>query len=288
MKKVIIGILVLVFFAISTASAEPSEYYLVLEDSSVPEFGNTIEVGLWLNATVPVAGGFVGINYTYCCANIIDYSPNTGFFEDHSGNPLPGRLNVLFGHLGQMGLENQPADSYHLGTLTIQCCDVTSDCTTDLLFVDCKLYESVWSVPTAVPFITTDGTFTCGEPFESECLGTCCNDSNCTELWMENVSCSTCIDADKYWHPNKDTACFDSYEPFDLCIDWCPECCDGDDNDGDGAIDYSADSNCTCGLDLNETTKNPVGPDPILPELPTLALASIGILGAILLARKRE
>jgi predicted extracellular nuclease len=37
---------------------------------------------------------------------------------------------------------------------------------TDLLLVDCELYESVVYVPTALPFETKNGTFTCGEAGE--------------------------------------------------------------------------------------------------------------------------
>ncbi|MCD6206924.1 MAG: hypothetical protein J7J06_02910 [Methanosarcinales archaeon] len=157
---------------------------------------------------------------------------------------------------------------------------------TDLLFVDCELFDwSGYGPAGPLPFVTTDGTFTCGEPVESECLGTCCNDSECTDPFAENVPCKDCIEAGRYWHPNKDTACFNDVEnPPDLCLTSCPECCDGVDNaDTDTDVDYPADKQCPCGLSPSEDTGGPP-----IPELPTLALAGIGILGAILLARKRE
>jgi len=75
---------------------------------------------------------------------------------------------------------------------------------------------------------------------EPTCLGTCCNDSECNDPYATDMTCAECIALGKYWHPNKDTACFND-TPFDLCLDWCPECCDCLDNDGDTNIDYPAD-----------------------------------------------
>ncbi|MCK4459073.1 MAG: hypothetical protein KAU52_05045 [Methanosarcinales archaeon] len=71
--------------------------------------------------------------------------------------------------------------------------------------------------------------------------------------------------------------------PSDIYLTYCPECSDGDDNDGDGETDYPANESCTCGLDPSEA----VPMDPI-PELPTLLLMSPGILSLMMLARKRD
>jgi len=113
-----------------------------------------------------------------------------------------------------------------------------------------------------------------------ECLGTCCNDSSCTDSFATNVNCSSCTAAGKYWQPNKDTACFNATTPSDLCLSYCPQCCNGTDDDSDGATDYPADKQCTCGLDPSET--EPLLP---IPEASSIVLVGIGLLGLILLMR---
>lgn len=114
------------------------------------------------------------------------------------------------------------------------------------------------------------------------CLGTCCSDENCTQRNMENVTCRDCIEIGKHWKPNKDAACFDGEAPFDLCLNWCPQCCDGIENDAipDG-IDLR-DPECTCGLDPSEAEKLPP-----VPEVPTCILVCIGLLALLLLVRMR-
>jgi hypothetical protein len=111
----------------------------------------------------------------------------------------------------------------------------------------------------------------CGS--EPRCLGTCCNDSGCNESYAIDMSCADCIALGKYWHPNKDTACFGDTEPSDLCLDWCPECCDCANNDTDDDIDYPDDEQCTCGLDPSETESLPP-----IPELATFALIGVGLM----------
>ena len=111
------------------------------------------------------------------------------------------------------------------------------------------------------------------------CLGTCCNDSECNESYATDMTCAECIALGKHWHPNKDTACFND-TPFDLCLDWCPACCDCLDNDGDTNIDYPADGECSCGLDPSETTSLPP-----IPELATFALIGIGLMLVVGLTR---
>ncbi|MCK4817924.1 hypothetical protein KA005_19285, partial [bacterium] len=158
-KTAMIGIIALfAILAISTAAAE-CEFYLVPQDSSVPAYCNTAEVQLWINATEPIFGGKIKILYTPCCANITSYTPNETLFEDQMAvTESPGQLTADFAHWDPSPT-NRPAGVYHLSNFTIHCCDVTSSCTTDLSFVECELYNEIGGAP---PFITTDGTFTCG------------------------------------------------------------------------------------------------------------------------------
>ena len=120
---------------------------------------------------------------------------------------------------------------------------------------------------------------------KQECLGTCCNDTSCTDSFATNVNCSSCTAADKYWQPNKDTACFNATAPSDLCLSYCPECCDGEDNDTDTYIDYPAYAQCTCGLDPSETTALPP-----IPEASTIVLMGVGLIAmcVMLLVRRRK
>lgn len=243
----------------------------------------TIDVNVWINTSVAVAGFHGEPIYTPGCVNVTKFVGNTtnwGLFCE--AGLFAGRVRITASTMTE-----NPAGVIHVGTLTIHC-EETGDCFTQLTW---DTVESYMEAPddSELPAVTWHGsTFTCVAGDQPQCLGTCCNDSECTDPFAENVPCSGCIAAGKYWHPNKDAACFDDHTPFDLCLDFCPECCNATDDDGDGNVDYPDDINCTCGLDLDEGTKNPVGPDPIVPELPTLALAGIGILGIALLARKRD
>ena len=111
-----------------------------------------------------------------------------------------------------------------------------------------------------------------------ECLGDCCYDPECQELIESNVSCYVCVnELDGYWKPYPTEACFNGYEPFDLCLRWCPECCNGIDDDSDGAVDFPSDPECTCGLDPSEEE-----PAPPIPELLTLALVGVGVAGVLI------
>jgi len=108
----------------------------------------------------------------------------------------------------------------------------------------------------------------------SECLGSCYDNDTCSaNLIGTDMNCSACTNAGYYWHPNKDSDCFADQTPWDMCMDWCPECCDSVDNDADGGTDYPADGQCTCGLDPSET--DPACP---VPELATFTLVGIGLM----------
>jgi len=252
--------------------------YLVQQDSSVSAPGDTVDVEIWvtIDESTGCSGGAIEILYGATCADAIAYTPSGAWNMNTCNSLTSGREYITL-------MTTPPTSGDVLvGTLTFEC-QGAGDCETSLTFGDNSKLADGSQNQIDVQWI--DGTFTCGEPVESECLGTCCNDSECTDPFAENVPCKGCIEAGKYWHPNKDTACFNDVEnPPDLCLTSCPECCDGVDNaDTDTDVDYPADKQCPCGLSPSEDMGGPP-----IPELPTLALAGIGILGAILLARKRE
>ena len=122
---------------------------------------------------------------------------------------------------------------------------------------------------------TMDGISLGFENTANECLGNCYEGTVCEgTLIMENVKCSVCLsEAGRSWEPNKDANCFGATEPFDLCLDYCPQCCDREDNDVDGKTDYPNDPECTCGLDPSETA-----PAPPVPELASVILLGCGLL----------
>ena len=240
-----------------------------------------------INETVPYAGIMVNTSIgTMSIAMDIYFDPSCANITNVDFTGTPYSQNTGWTHLGdhvRVGAMNSGTAVVNPGTyvvaeLTFDC--VGGDCVSDIEFAETELTDDNCDKIDDVSWI--NGTFTCGTP-PTPCLGACCNDSECTDPFAENMPCSECIAAGKYWHPNKDAACFNGVEPFDLCLDWCPECCDSADNDTDGDIDYPADGQCSCGLDPSETESLPP-----IPELPTLALAGIGILGIALLARKRD
>jgi hypothetical protein len=141
-------------------------------------------------------------------------------------------------------------------------------CETPLTFDESSKLRNITSI---IPATWINGTFTCSEL--PQCLGTCCNDVNCTDSFAVDISCKECIDLGKWWKPNPDSACYNGQVPFDLCLDWCPQCCNAIDDDADESIDFPADSECTCGLDPSE-----VDPLPPIPELPTIFLFCAGLL----------
>jgi len=110
------------------------------------------------------------------------------------------------------------------------------------------------------------------------CRGTCYSDEGCGNIIAENIPCYECIALGGYWKPNKDSACFNAGESLDLCLAFCPQCCNGIDDDFDGLTDYPADEQCTCGLDPSE--ENPLPP---IPEAVTILLVGVGI--AVVLKR---
>ena len=272
--------LLLVAFLVMSFSVAGSEYYLIPSDNNVSVDDNVTEVEIWLNATVPVASGLVRVNYTYCCINITDYVANTTYFEDVATVRTDGQVNTAFTHWGANSVpENQPIGLYHIGNLTIECCD--RNCTTNLLLIKCELFDWFEYGPAGeIPFNVTNGSFACNtsdEPKDPEpCLGSCYYDSNCTELAGENMSCCECIGSNGFWHPNLDEACFGNNTPSDLCLDWCPECVNCYDDDNDTFEDYPSDPECSCGLDPSERE-----PLPPIPEAGTGILVGLGLGGLL-------
>jgi len=274
-KTILFGMLILLVFAVSAASAE-NRVYFDPQDSDVPEgYCNTTTVLLKLDATDGIACWGTDIVFDPTCVNITGVDFTGSPFDqmpkwEHYGDHIKASA-MMFG--------TTTGDGMLLATLTIHCnCKDCDYCKSSLEFTENTIGDD-GGVEKPATWIS--GTVTCGKP--EQCLGTCCTDPECTDPFAENMPCSECIAVGKYWHPNKDAACFNGVEPFDLCLDWCPECCDSADNDTDGDIDYPADRQCSCGLDPSETESLPP-----IPELPTLALAGIGILGIALLARKRD
>jgi hypothetical protein len=121
------------------------------------------------------------------------------------------------------------------------------------------------------------------------CAGDCYEGTVCEgTLIMENVNCLVCLtETGRSWKPKKSSNCFGSTAPFDLCLTYCPQCCDGIENeDSLDGIDYLGDPDCTCGLDPSEAA-----PAPPVPERPTIILFLIGLLalaGYAVLSRQKE
>ncbi len=114
------------------------------------------------------------------------------------------------------------------------------------------------------------------------CLGTCCNDSQCSEVYATEMNCSECVQMGNYWKPHKNSACFGSDQPYDMYLSYCPQCTNGTDDDNDSSADYPLDKECTCGLDPSEEE-----PLPPVPELPTMILISVGSMILIYASRRR-
>jgi len=273
MDKWIGGILV---FAIVAAFIVPvvaqNEVYLIPMQSNAT-YGNTADVEIWVNAT-NFQGGQINMTYEPACANVTNWVLNTSNFNLGGWTHYEDRAWITFSTTDQPPLLT---GEYRVGTLTIQCVNASEDgCEMALAFVEPSTLLNDIGVPVAATW--KDGLFRCGDA--PPCLGTCCNDAECSATVDTDVTCKDCIDAGNYWKPNKDAACFDCDAPSDLCLSYCPQCCNGTDDDGDGATDYPADKQCTCGLDPSEV--EPLLP---IPEASSIVLVGIGLLGLILMMR---
>lgn len=270
-KRLLLFSVLLLFAAPIVLAAPAPSIYMDPKDSNVNcGEGTTVEVRINTSDTSYGAQAYAHFDPTLVNITNVDY---TGAAWQP---PFGEKGWVHLGNYVTMVTTNfnpgVPAGDHLFATIEIEC--VGCGCTSDIEFT------MVRPDGTCV----YNGTVTCTDGEQPPCLGTCCNDSECTELWGEDVTCKDCIAAGKYWHPNEDAACFGDATPSDLCINWCPECSDGGDNDDDDtSTDYPADKECTCGLDPSEAVQ--LAP---IPELPTFILMSIGILGLVMLTQKRD
>ncbi len=274
MNKLIWGILVFVIVAVFTVPVgAQNEVYLIPMQSNAT-YGNTADVEIWVNAT-EFGGGQINLTYESACANVTNWARNTTNFVLGGWTHYEGRDWITFSTT-----DPQPplrTGKYVVGTLTVQCVNESEDgCETALAFVAPSRLINDTGNPVAATW--KDGLFRCGDT--PPCLGTCCNDAECSATVDADVTCKACIDAGNYWKPNKDAACFNCDAPSDLCLSYCPQCCNGTDDDGDGATDYPADKQCTCGLDPSEA--EPLLP---IPEASSIVLVGIGLLGLIVMIR---
>ena len=266
LEKMGVGLVVLV---ICTALILPitatNKVYLIPQQSNAT-YCNNATVEIWVNASNFV-GGEINFTYNPTCANVTKWVRNISNFQVGSSRHYDGREYIDFYTPPEVGIIS---GEYMIGTLTIHCVNNSQGgCETSLTFVEPSTLRNVTHT---IPATWINGTFTCGEL--QQCLGTCCNYSNCTDPFATNVTCNYCVDVEgKYWKPNKDSACFDGNATSNLCLGYCPQCCDSVDNDYDGSIDYPRDGECTCGLDPSEWEKLPP-----VPELPTIFLFLAGLL----------
>jgi hypothetical protein len=281
-NTMLIGVLVLLVFAVSATSAE-NRIYLVPEDGGVPSgYCNNITMELRLDTSDLAASWEADIAFNQTCVDLVDVDFTGSAFDEmtdwaHKGNYIKAGADVPSG--------TTTSGDLFLANITIHCnCSECAYCESPIEFTYVGLYDDMGE---DVLVVGVDGNVTCGTPTCDRCLGDCYNDTGA--LVASNVPCYDCIGTiGVSWEnspcPVGTGGCTCPSMPHEVC----PECCDGIDNDGDGVADWPADPKCGCCIDGNETDGTVPCPPPCVPELPTLALAGIGILGIALLARKRD
>ena len=258
--------------------------YFNPQDSTAPDCSDTT-VEVRLTASDDVVGWEADIAFNPDCINITDV--------DFTGSPFSDNMDWMhYGdHIRVFGACPYPdtaTGDLFLADLTIHC--ISSECVyceSPLEFTNVGLYDDSGE---DVSVVGVDGTVTCGTPPPAcdRCLGDCYNAAG-TRI-ASDVPCYDCIGVgtgvlwENYLCPAGTGGCTCPRMPHEVC----PECCDGIDNDGVNGTDWPADPQCGCCIDPDETDGTIPCPDPCVPELPTLALAGIGILGIALLARKRD
>lgn len=148
-----------------------------------------------------------------------------------------------------------------------------------------SIIQKFWEISNSTGFITLNNTgfgydvYTEIVPTSEPCLGDCYSELNCTgEVVATNITCFECINTiGSSWMPNKDTSCFGENDPIELRLNYCPQCCDGNDNDFDGNIDYPSDEECEYGLGVSETHPPRPVPEPSTIILLVIALPTLGV-----------
>jgi len=266
---------VLMLFAVPLVSAAPAPAMYLYPEDGTGTCGESTTVDLKINTSSSSTSAYAWIYFDPACVNITAI--------DYTGSPWQPVMSPGWSHQGDhvilsaVNFAGVDLGDYQFAALTIECVDC--DCTSDIKIIK----------PEPLGVTVYNGTFTCVAGAQPPCLGDCYNDTGA--LVSSNVSCYACLDST---NPN---GTWENYEFDSPCApgttvprrsyDHCPQCCDGIDNDDDTRTDWSADPECACCLDETEDVDEGC-PGECVPELPTLALAGIGILGAILLARKRE
>ena len=98
-------------------------------------------VDIWFNTSAATQGGRIAFEYTYCCANVTDFTFGSGWASNSLTNLMDGRAVIT--PVAPPGQYLGPG-LVHIGTATIECCDKTDDCCcgTDLTWVLSGGYES--------------------------------------------------------------------------------------------------------------------------------------------------
>ena len=271
MNKISVVIALCILCAVFTVSVAATNKAYFTPQQSNATYCNTTIVDIWANAT-GFAGGVINLTYNPTCLNVTNWARNNTNFPYGEWVHYNGRDYIDFYKTG-----STYTGKYMIGTLTVHCVNQAEECEAQLTFFEPTRLKDDVGVTVSATWI--NGTFTCGEL--QSCLGTCCNDAACSEIHGTDMSCKDCLDlGNKYWHPNKDSACFDGASMPDLYLNYCPECTDGTDNDLDSNIDFPSDLQCTCGLDPSE-----VNPLPPIPEASSLILLSTGLCALLLVVR---
>jgi hypothetical protein len=276
-RRVLFGmVLSFVVLTVPLALAAPSMYIDPQTKNLNCGESDTMEVRITTEASTQVAQAY--IHFDPACVNITDV--------DFTGAPWQPLAPLGWMHKGDYvttGTANfagVAAGDHLFATITVECvCDGDS-CTSDIRLDNL-----------APVYPTVNGTVTCEEPDDDDCLGMCYEGTVCEGTPIGKMNCSTCLAmAGTSWLNDPCPVSASGCTCPSMCWTECPECCDGIDNDPtpDGLVDWPADPKCGCCIDENETDGTVPCPPPCVPELPTLALAGIGILGIALLARKRD
>lgn len=129
-------------------------------DSSVPVYGQTVEVQVYADLVEDCAGATLVIEYNPACANVTDWVRGAAFGLGTWDSSVPGTELILV-----TAIPAVTAGTVLIGTLTIQCVCEAGDCTTSLVFAAGSILAST---PPSHPLEVDwqNGSFTCGEPCE--------------------------------------------------------------------------------------------------------------------------